>query len=291
MIEAGTRIGDRFEVEQLLGEGGLARVYRVRHLTLGSLHALKVLSLSHPSLRDRLLLEGRIQAQLRHPNLVRVTDVVEVEGQPGLLMEYVGYTNLARLLEEYGAMELDAALVLFAQVLAGVTAAHSAGVLHRDLKPANILLDQGPGGLLAKVADFGIAKVATEGLREGHTAQGLQLGTPGYMAPEQILSSTEVDQRADIFALGAILYEMVTGKRAFGPQHADFQTLSDTVEGRYLRIEAAIEACPETLSGTIKRALSVDPEERFGDCHAFAMALYADRPALVGGAVVSPPED
>ncbi|MCP4807171.1 MAG: serine/threonine protein kinase [Proteobacteria bacterium] len=271
MKHTGDTIG-RFQVERLLGEGGIAQVYAVRHRQLGTLHALKLLTLQRPGLAERLLQEGRIQAQLRHPNVVAVTDVVEDDGDIGLIMEYVEGMALDDCLAD-GAMPIAEALELFEQVLLGVGAAHRAGVLHRDLKPGNILLTTVQEAVVAKVADFGIAKIASEELAAGaKTLAGTAMGPPGYMAPEQVRDSATVDARADVFALGAILYEMISGRRAFGSGDL-LTTLNRTAKGEFTPLSELDPDCPFELDFAIRTALSVDPEDRFPDCQRFARAL------------------
>ena len=278
-LHAGDLIAERFRIESLLGEGGIARVYKVRHTRLGSTHALKILHLLKPALADRLLLEGRIQAQLHHPNLVRVTDVVEHQGMPCLVMEYVAGTQLQELLVEQGALPLDVALPMFAGILSAVATAHDLGVLHRDLKPANILLTRQGDRWLPKVSDFGIAKIASGGLREGETQAGVTMGTPGYMAPEQIEDSSQIDHRADIFALGALLYEMLSGSRPFA-QDTTYKTLKATIEGQLSPLRELQPGVPAHLAQAVHRCLAVEMEDRFPDCHALADALFADQPVL-----------
>jgi len=202
MLTAGSVIADRFVIEKVLGEGGIARVYRVRHRQLGTVHALKVLTLQREKMSERLLLEGRLQARLRHPNIVAVTDVIAVDNRPALLMEFVGGASMEDWLVKGPTIFLDDGLALLSQILAGVHAAHLQGVLHRDLKPANVLFATSPAGVIAKVSDFGIAKVAMDEQKSGLTATGVPMGTPGYMAPEQFTDSAAADVRADIFALG-----------------------------------------------------------------------------------------
>ncbi|NOY24860.1 MAG: serine/threonine protein kinase [Oligoflexia bacterium] len=272
-MQAGTTIG-RFRIERALGEGDMATVYQVRHLQLDTVHALKLLKISHPGMARRLLQEGRIQARLRHPNVVAVVDVVQDKGAIGLLMEYVDGFSLAACLAE-GPMDLDDALEVFHQVLSAVGAAHAAGVIHRDLKPANILLTARGDRVLAKVTDFGIAKVLGIDLGLPRTRTGVAMGTPGYLAPEQITGSVSVDRRADIFALGTILYEMICGQPVFrGPDQ--LVTMNRTVAGTYLRLLARMPQVPRPLSDAIDRALEGDRQRRFADCAAFARAVYSD---------------
>ncbi|MCK6503058.1 serine/threonine protein kinase [Myxococcota bacterium] len=273
-MQPGSIIG-RFEVERPLGQGGMAMVYKVRHRQLDTVHALKLLKIGHPNLARRLLQEGRIQARLRHPNVVAVVDVVEHEGAIGLLMEYVQGSSLEDFLSE-GPMEVDEALDVFRQVLSGVGAAHAAGVTHRDLKPANILLTAQGDHVVAKVTDFGIAKVLSEDEGVHRTRAGVAMGTPGYMAPEQVTDSAGVDHRADIFALGAILYEMLSGTAAFrGPD--PLVTMNRTVAGTYLPLSERAAGLPPAVCRAVDRALSTDREARFADCSEMARAIYGDQ--------------
>ncbi len=294
MKQPGDVIG-RFQVERLLGEGGIAQVYAVRHRQLGTLHALKLLTIQRGGLAARLLQEGRIQAQLRHPHVVAVTDVVEHEGQIGLVMEYIQGFSLDACLKEGGAMPAVDALELFGQVTAGVGAAHEAGVLHRDLKPGNILLTTVGNKVIAKVADFGIAKIATEGMqRDAMTMSGTAMGTPGYMAPEQITDSATVDARADIFALGTILYEMLSGTRAFGRGDV-LGIMNRTAAGDYTPLAAMLPSLPARISAAVDVALSAHPSQRFSTCSAFAEALGVDiqaaEPALLTQLPSIPPTE
>src|SRR5688500_13232778 len=140
MLAVGEEV-DRYVVEALLGSGGMAVVYRVRHRTLATAHALKVLTNTVPQVRERLVAEGRIQAGLRHVNLVAVTDVLDVGGAPALLMDYVEGPALVAWIEERGPLPLADVEAIFGGILAGVAMAHARGLVHRDLKPGNVLLD------------------------------------------------------------------------------------------------------------------------------------------------------
>ena len=271
-------IVDRFDVETLLGEGGIAQVYRVRHRRLGSLHALKLLTLEQKGVTDRLILEGQIQAQLRHPNVVAVTDVIEHEGRTGLLMEYVEGRSLEDWLMAHGALPVAQALGLLAQILSGVAAAHAAGVLHRDLKPANILLSVTRQGMTPKVTDFGIAKLFDESGGTGGTRQGATMGTPGYMAPEQIEDSSKVDARADIFALGAIAYELVSGQPALR-RSSLVETFSATAQGTFSELLPR-DNLDASVIEAIHRALSPDLEKRQSSVHQLTEEIFAEHPEL-----------
>ena len=279
MYSVGERIADRYQVEAQIGMGGIAAVYRVRHVQLGSEHAMKVLLFQRKGLDERLLLEGRIQAQIRHPNVVTVTDVVEHQGRMGLLMEYVEGQSLQGWLEEHQFMPVEQALPLFAQVLSGVGTAHAAGVLHRDIKPGNILLGRTPRGIVPKITDFGLAKVVLDGAPPGSTRDGSMMGTPGYMAPEQIRNAADTDLRADIFALAALLFDLLSGRPPFfgEPQEAIEQTLS----GTYPPLDSLVPGLPTSVAAAVHRALLTDRDQRFESCAAFAEAVFADRPDLL----------
>ena len=273
MLQIGDRV-DRFVVEDHLGEGGISRVYKVRHHQLGTVHALKMMALKSRSLTERLLREGRIQANLSHPGVVTVTDIIEHDGFTGLIMEYVQGRSLDLVLGKTGAPPLAESMALFRQVLAGVAAAHDAGVLHRDLKPGNVLLEPQGDGVVAKVTDFGIAKL-TLSVDGAHTQQSDLIGTPGYMAPEQADDPTAVDARADVYSLGAVLYCLVTGRPPFPP--ATLPTM--LAAARAGSFPPVIEVAPhvtESIARVVERCLSPDPAERYSDCRALAEALYGD---------------
>ncbi len=215
----GRRLGE-WVVERLLGAGATAEVYRVRRATGGRPFALKVLRSPHPVLLLRLAREARLQARLRHPNVIAAHRLLEVDGAPALLMEYVEGPTLAAFLRSQRPAPRQAE-ALARGLLAGAAAAHAAGLVHRDLKPANVLLDTaaGPGELTPRIADFGLARaLAGEPEDEAQpgalsTRTGVALGTPAYMAPEQRLDASRVDARADVWSLGVMLYELLTGRR------------------------------------------------------------------------------
>ena len=203
---------DRYVVVAPLGQGGMADVYRARHLHLKTEHALKILHVARPDIRRRLLDEGRLQARLRHPNIVRVTDVILVGEAPGLVMDLVEGPSLAELLAR--PLDIERAEAWFREIVAGVAFAHAAGVIHRDIKPGNVLMERVGGSLRPRVADFGIAKLLRAEVG-GQTRTGQMMGSPAYMAPEQARDASGVDARADIWSLGCLLYEMVCGARPF----------------------------------------------------------------------------
>ena len=248
MAQPGERIG-QYELLESIGAGGSASVWRARHTLLGSEHAVKLLQAPSAEVASRLLREGRVQARLRHPNIVPVTDLVQSEERVALVMEYIAGGTLLERLQRHGAMAPEEALRVFAGMLAGLKVAHQAGVLHRDLKPANVLMDDGR----PRIADFGLARVTEATLDPKLTREGFAMGTPGYMAPEQWADPTHIDERADLFAMGVMLYELLTCRSPFTGQSAA-EVLQNTVVGRYedlrtlnpsldLKLVQAVDAC------------------------------------------------
>ncbi|MFT4624928.1 MAG: serine/threonine protein kinase/tetratricopeptide (TPR) repeat protein [Myxococcota bacterium] len=274
----GLVLDGRYRVGRLLGRGGMGAVYEVTHLRLGTAFALKTLRQADRALHERLEEEGRILARLRHPNLVVVTDLIDVGGTPAVVTELVRGPPLDRLLRE-GALSLTEIDALGGDILDGVAAVHRAGLVHRDLKPANVLVEETAGGRGAKVADFGLAAVAVHGGGEGYA-----VGTPGYAAPEQ-LDGAHVDARADVFALGALLYEMVAGRRAFPGLDLD-QVFERTRTGQ---VRPLAEDVPARMREAITRALQPAAEDRPVDAEALA-AIWRGVPHSAPPAPDLPPE-
>ena len=214
----------QFQILELIGSGGMGRVYKVMQPGLGRVAALKVMMpelAKDPSFVERFTREGRALARLQHPNIVSVFDIGETGGYCWLLMEYVDGVNLRQVMQS-GSLSPKDALQIIPGVCAALEYAHGQGVLHRDIKPENILLD---GAGRVKIADFGVAKLSEgEGRRVTLTVSGSSLGTPAYMAPEQIERPQDVDHRADIYSLGVVFYEMLTGELPLGRFPAPSET-------------------------------------------------------------------
>ncbi len=281
MLSAGQTL-ERYVVEDYVGHGGMAVVYRARHAELGTKHALKVMIGARPAVRDRLLAEGRAQAVLRHPNVVGVTDVLRVDGGLALVMEYVDGPDLARWLARFDRATFDEARWLLRGVAAGLAEAHALGVTHRDLKPENVLLERTATGLRPKVADFGIAKSLDEG-GLSRTRSNVAMGTPHYMAPEQVRDAASVDARADVFALGALLYEIVTGRLAF-PGDDVLTVLNAVAEARYAPPTELVPDLPEDLARVIAGCLVVDRDARFQGCADVLAVVTGEVAPMVRGA-------
>ena len=273
---------ERYEIEAILGSGGMATVYRARHTVLGSQHALKVLSaelVEDEELRERFLAEGRIQAQLKHRALAAVTDIVVAPGVAGLVQDLIDGPTLDEFIERVArpltAPELVAIML---PVVEGVAFAHSKGVLHRDLKPSNIILGgRGEGSLRPVVVDFGIAKIADEGdvqhRSKRKTRTGARMGTPGYMSPEQVKGSAQLDSRSDVFALGVVLYELATGEMPFDAE-SEFEIMQKVVEGDRPPIAGRTHpSIPQPLAALIERSLATAPGSRPNSAADLADAL------------------
>jgi len=287
MLAVGAQI-EKYEVLELLGEGGMATVYKVQHEHLGSFHALKVLRpelVARRDIRDRFLDEGRIQAQMRHPNIVPVTDIVAAPGIAGLVAQFVDGPSLESHIESSeGLPSLADVKDIFGPLLAGLGYAHDQGVVHRDIKPANILLSRrkttSSSEVLATryvpmILDFGIAKVrgALDGSEERkRTRAGARMGTLDYMSPEQVHGEEDLDQRADIFALSATLYEFVTGKVPFGAE-SEYDTMRKIVQGETDPIQELVPNVHPLLDALIRKGLSTEREDRFATCAEMAVAL------------------
>jgi len=280
----GTLVAERYRILGLLGRGGMGEVYRATDLRLSQQVALKFLpesTAADPDTLARFHNEVRIARQVSHPNVCRVYDIGEVDGQPYISMEYVDGENLSALLRRIGRLPNDTAIEMARKLCAGLAAAHDKGVLHRDLKPANIMID-GRGQVL--VTDFGLAGIASQ-------IQGAEIrhGTPAYMAPEQ-LAGTEVTVRSDIYALGLVLHEMFTGKRAFEANSlAEMTRLRD--EAGPLSLVSLVRDLDPAVERVVRRCLDKDPQNRPSSALAVAAALPGGDPlaaALAAGETPSP---
>jgi non-specific serine/threonine protein kinase len=273
----GATLEGKYRIDALLGRGGMGEVYRATHLQLEREVAVKLIradQVSDPAAFERFLREARMVARLRHPNVVTVYDYGVAAGVGAyIVMEYLRGHSLRAELRELKRLDAGRALEIIAQVCGAIVAAHAAGVLHRDIKPDNIFLEDGPRGPAVKVLDFGLAKLA-EGagsVGEAVTKRGAVLGTPAYMAPEQCLGR-EADARTDVYALGCLLYEMLTGRAPFAAPTTAALLYMQVHE----RPERPGELVPEidpALEEVILRALAKEPEERPRTAESFARAL------------------
>jgi serine/threonine-protein kinase len=277
VLDAGTQI-DKFTIDRVLGQGGMAIVYLVTHHALGSQHALKVLTVGSKAITERMLQEGRVQAQLRHPNVVAVHDVLDVAGQPGLLMEYVDGPSLEDFVIRTPKIDLDLARSLFLGTCDAVAHAHERGLIHRDLKPGNILLQRSAGKWMPKVTDFGLAKLVEGDDSLSKTRSGVAMGTPSYMSPEQIRDAKNVDLRSDVFAMGCILYELFTGAQAFYGDDI-LEIFNKVATGSYHPPRDLRPDLPRDVEAAIRGALQTDKNARIPNCETLRDLLTDGRRA------------
>lgn len=284
----GTPIGDRFEVVGLLGSGGMAEVFRVRDRQSGRMLALKVLRTevaTQPEAVERLHREAAVLRSLAHPAIVAIESSGKLDdGRVFLAMELLeGRTLRADM--RAGPMGPERLAPILRAVASGLGAAHRRGVLHRDLKPDNIFLCTGgdADGDRVKILDFGVSKVLGDGRI---TQTGQIVGTPRYMAPEQLTAERDIDARADVYALGVILYEALAGQPPF-PTNDPAQLIVAVLEGRPVPLSALRTDLPPGLAAVVERAMSRDREARFATAEALARA-FAEHARGEGGVAARP---
>ena len=264
-LTAGTLLGGRFAIIELLGRGGMGEVYRARDRRLDRDVAIKLLTDGDEGRRTRFEVEARAASAIRHENVLAIHDVSAHEGMPFLVLELVdGITLRARLAS--GGLPVQRAIAIAIQICDGLAAAHAARVIHRDLKPENLVITRDER---IKIVDFGLAKRARatgEALDASLTVDGALIGTVAYMSPEQARGE-DVDHRSDLFALGAIVVEMVTGRPAFRGV-----TTADTLSA-ILRDEPALDGLPDELGRVARRCLAKSPAARFQSATDLAFAL------------------
>ncbi len=268
---------DRYHVDHLLAEGGMARVYVATDTGVGRRVALKALlpELCHDrTMVERFMNEARAMGRIRHPGVVDVFDVMLAPtGELCIVMELVNGRNLREHIAGFGPLPLEQALPVMRTLADALAAAHAGGIVHRDLKPENVLLVPDPLGLRPKVLDFGIAKVIDA--KNVQTATNSQMGTATYMAPEQFRSAKLVDQRADIYALGCLFFELLTGRppltgrNLYEQMHAHL-TMAPP-------FELLPPSTPPAVVDLIARMLIKDRDQRLGSL-ADAVALLDGRP-------------
>ncbi|MEM6990459.1 MAG: serine/threonine-protein kinase [Myxococcota bacterium] len=276
----GAELIERYVVDEIIGQGGMATVYVGRHLKILKPVAIKVLSPSD-SLRTvtarRFLKEAQLASTLRHEHIVDINDFGETDdGCPFFVMEYLEGEDLAALIAREAPLPLPRVIALLEQVLDALSAAHEAGIVHRDMKPQNCFrLSRHGSDDFVKVLDFGIAKMASA---EGATATGtgVLLGTPAYMAPEQA-EQGDVDARTDLYAIGTMLFEMVTGQRPFGKAPA-IALLTRKLHEEAPRARSLSPDVPRWVDALIASLLERNPDDRPATAEAVAAALRAGDP-------------
>ena len=276
MLSPGQILDERYEILTLLAEGGMGAVYKARRVLLGDDVAIKVVRGDHTGSgpRERFFRESRASARLRHPHIVSILDfAVDDEQHPFLVMEFLNGLSVKDELAAGGPMTLKQIQQIVPAVCTALQFAHDAGIVHRDLKPANIVAHEfAPGQRVYKLVDFGIANIReTDETRL--TGPHEFLGTIAYASPEQLSGGT-VDERSDVYSMGAVVYEMLTGRQPFtGPD--PMAILTAHLTGAIPRASEAVTGLPAWVDLAIGRALAKDPGDRFATISDFAHALLA----------------
>jgi tRNA A-37 threonylcarbamoyl transferase component Bud32 len=273
----GEVLAGKYEVEGVLGAGGMGVVLAARHMALGQRVAVKFLlpglAKRQPEAVERFLREARAATQLKSEHVARVMDVATAEdGAAYLVMEYLEGRDLGRVLRDEGRLPIAAVVDYTLQAAEALAEAHGRGIVHRDLKPANLFLTRGvDGSPLVKVLDFGISKASATGER-GITRTDAVMGSPGYMSPEQIRSAKHVDHRADVWGLGIVLYELVSGQPPFDGDN--IATLSAQIVVETPKpVESLRPDVPRALADAIAKCLEKEPNKRFSSMAELATAL------------------
>ncbi|NVB81231.1 MAG: serine/threonine protein kinase [Kofleriaceae bacterium] len=273
MYATGTVVAGKYRLERVIGKGGMGVVMAATHLQLGTPVALKLLHadmLQNQGVVDRFMREARASAQLRGENVCRVSDVGTAEdGCPFIVMELLNGHDLTTILRTNGAMPLHVAAEIVIQACFAIGEAHALGIVHRDLKPGNLFWTQRPDGTTCiKVLDFGVAK-APEDVNFSLTQTASVIGSPGYMSPEQLKSSKGVDGRSDIWSLGIVMYELVTGKKPFQGESITELALKVAMDPT----PSMDGAAPAGFEAVVRRCLEKEPGRRYQDVADLAAAL------------------
>jgi serine/threonine protein kinase len=271
----GHQIGP-YRIVSFLGAGGMAEVYVGEHVDpqLGRRVAIKALRpelCQQQALVDRFMNEARALGRIRHPGVVDIFEVDRLpDGRVCLVMELLRGEPLAAYLKSRGRLPVDEAIAIAAQIASAMSAAHAQRIIHRDLKPDNVFVSTGADGLHVRILDFGVAKLL-DGAGEVQTGTRTTLGTAAYMAPEQFRSSRDVDTRADVYALGCLLFEMVTG----GPPYPA-RTLAEQMAGHaFAAIPSAADkaGAPPLLDAVLTRMMAKDRDDRYASMQEVMAAL------------------
>jgi tRNA A-37 threonylcarbamoyl transferase component Bud32 len=277
-LQEGAVIGGRYRLTSLIGEGGMASVWRATDDTLQRPVAIKLLYVrTHretQSAIDQFLREARLAASIQHRNVIHTVDFgVTEDHMPYMVMELLNGESLADRMARSPMLRMEEVVHIANLTLRGLTAVHDAGIVHRDLKPQNIFLQHDAEALFPKILDFGISRSLGSGPQSAiATQQGMIVGTPEYMAPEQARGVSDIDKRADIYAMGAIIYEGITGRVPFEAESLA-ELIVKIATTQPLPMSRLRPEVPPLLSECIAQAMASDRDERFADASVFRKAL------------------
>jgi serine/threonine-protein kinase len=284
---AGELIGGKYRIVRLIGDGGMGTVYEARHEGLGTSVALKFLHedlAERPGLTERFLREAQVAATIQSPHVARVTDVDRgPDSVPYLVMELLQGESLQHLLDRELKLRPGLAVDFALQIAAGLEAAHALGIVHRDLKPDNVFVTPGSGGPLLKLIDFGIAKLLSGPEGRGLTRTGVVLGTAEYMPPEQLFAASDVDGRTDVYALGVMLFEMLSGRRPADGDDAQ-EIVGKVLSGDVLSLATLEPSLPAPLVDLVRRATAGDRDARIPSASELRteLARLSQEPSTAG---------
>jgi serine/threonine-protein kinase len=273
-LTPGTVVAERFRLVRILGQGGMGAVWAAHHVGLDVPCAVKFIhdqAASSQDIRSRFELEARAAAQIRSPHVVQILDHGVWEGTPYIAMEYLEGEDLQHRLQRLGKLDPRTTASVISQVARALAKAHAAGLVHRDLKPANIYLARDDDREIAKVLDFGVAKSNTPGISNSNTKTGSLLGTPYYMSPEQVRGTRVLDHRSDLWSLGVVVFECLTGKLPF--QSEAFGDLLMKIMAGPTVSPSQLAPLPPAIDGWWARAMAHEPEGRFQTAREFSEAL------------------
>ena len=295
-MKTGQLIGGKYRLVTLVGEGGMGAVWHAMHMQLG--HDVAVKFLTHPGANSEVLLnrffdEARTAASVRHRNVIDILDFgISDDGRPYMVMEFMEGESLAARLERGPALTLPEVTLTVALSLGGLAAVHDRGIIHRDLKPDNIFLTYDADGSFPKILDFGVSKDIgrdTVGERAVQTRDGVLLGTPQYMSPEQARGLKDIDHRTDLYSMGVILYEVLAGVRPFESENVG-DILMMVMTGQPVPLIDLRPDLSSAICDVVERAMQKDRELRFPDARAMRIALLNATNAMRQSMVSSMPE-
>jgi serine/threonine-protein kinase len=278
----GDVIAKKYEVTGVLGSGGMGYVISARHTELGEMVALKFLrpeALVHPELVERFAREARAAAKIRSEHVANVFDVGTLpDGTPFIVMEYLAGNDLADHLHQEGPLPIAVAVEYIMQACEALAAAHSHGIVHRDIKPENLFLTRQAKGMnIIKVLDFGISKIALPRGKRDLVRTQMALGSPVYMSPEQIRRSDQVDARSDIWAIGCVLFELLTGVTAFD-EPSLLELSAAILEREPVPLVTLRPDASEELEQVVLKCLSKNPDDRYQNVAELTVALFPFAP-------------